>query len=175
MCCSESPSWLHNQEAQLGEVHQEVVEASRRNKAACATMSDQLDYIINRLQGLEQVLAACPPESGASAAITPEEPAPLSQPSQSQCLRLSSPKRFPVSPATAIPFFPSVSSSSSSKPLPSCLTELRLHTSSSTSLVGQRLGRQRSGAAGPLYATCCHCLWTLFFSLSLLDMRLLKA
>lgn len=74
---------LHHQEAQLGEVRQEVVEASRRNKAACVTLSDKLD-VINRRQGLEQILAACPPESEASAAIAPEEPAPLSQPSESQ-------------------------------------------------------------------------------------------
>ncbi len=85
---------LHHQEAQLAGVRQEVVEASRQNEAACATLSEQLDYVLNRLQGLEQALATRSPESGASAAAIAEDPAPFSQPPESQCLRLSSLERF---------------------------------------------------------------------------------
>lgn len=40
-------SRLHRQEEQLALVNEEMIETSRRNETACATLSAQLSYIID--------------------------------------------------------------------------------------------------------------------------------
>ncbi len=95
---------LHHQEEQLVSFRQEVVEASRRNEVACATLSAQLNHVITWLQGLEQTMAAHPSDPEATAAAAAETPASSSNPPKYQFLRLSSPERFSGESGDCRPF-----------------------------------------------------------------------
>lgn len=70
---------LHQQDEQLAGVRREVAEATQQSESTCAALTAKLDYVINRLQGLEHALGAHAPDPGASAAAAAVEPASISR------------------------------------------------------------------------------------------------